>query len=767
MRKAKKLLKWSGILLLGFVVFVWIFGLPKSSFKKPTCTIIESKDGELLSVKIASDAQWRFPIIDSLPEEYINCLISFEDRHFFKHPGVNPFALLRAIRQNIKAGRIVSGGSTITMQCVRMLRGNRKRNLWNKLLEAILAAKLELTNSKKEILELYASHAPFGGNIVGFEAACWRYYGRGPGQLSLAEYASLAVLPNAPALIYPGKNESKLLAKRNRLLDKMEALELIDEETCGLSKDEPIPLGRYPIARNAPHLLERFAKNGKTGMRIRSTIDFGLQQKVNALAENEHQLLHQNEIHNLAVFVVDIETGEVIAYRGNSDCPELGSGKDVDIIQSLRSTGSILKPFLYHGLLRDGNILPKSLVEDIPTNFGGYSPQNFNEHFEGAVPADEALSRSLNIPAIRLLREYGVEKFHGELKQLGINTMPNGPRHYGLSLVLGGAEGRLDEMSRAYMNLARSIQNKQAIDIHFSSTSQKNSKNTYEFDRGAAWWIAEALLSLNRPESEFGWDKFNSARKIAWKTGTSFGHRDAWSIGFTKKYLVGVWVGNADGEGRPGLTGTNIAAPIMFKTFGYLAPSSWFDQPMGSLKSVLVCTTSGYKAQTLCAADTLNLPFKSEESPICPFHTNMLLDETEEYRVNGNCYPVGKIHQKSWFVLPPVQAYYYKVRNPLYQQAPKLKSGCSALDADLMQMIYPIPNAHIKLPRNLDGVENKLVFELSHSNSNTEVHWHLDGEYLGSTKREHKIEASPSQGWHKLTCVDMYGEIEELKFEIL
>jgi len=731
--------------------------------------VVQSEEGQILSVKIAADGQWRFPVIDSLPPTYEQCLLEFEDKHFYKHPGVNPFALLRATVQNIRSRKIVSGGSTISMQCIRIAKGNPKRNLWIKCLEMFQAIRLELKYSKAEILRLYASIAPFGGNIVGLEAASWRYFGRNSEQLSIAETATLAVLPNAPALIYPGKNQKELIAKRNRLLKRLFESKKIDEQTLDLALDEPVPSRIYTIIREAPHLLDRIVSEGGNGQRIRTSLDYDLQLKVNGLANRYHNVLHQNEIHNLAVLVLDLQNGEVKSYCGNSNCSDEEVGQSVDLIQAKRSSGSILKPFLYHGMIRDGMILPYTLLPDIPTNFGGYAPKNFDERFDGAVHADEALARSLNVPAVRSLQEYGIEKLHKELNELGLTSIDNSPSHYGLSLILGGAETRLFELCEAYMNLARSISDLKPIHASYKcGTTELESSRNYNFDRGAAWWTAEALKSLNRPESEQGWKLFSSSQKIAWKTGTSFGFRDAWSIGFNSRYLVGVWIGNADGEGRPGLTGTNTAAPLMFNVFKELETQDWFDKPMGSLKAIEVCKKSGYKAQANCIETELkSFPRNSNKSRICPYHEEIHLDEQQMNRVHGNCYPVNKIRRVKWFILPAVQAYYYRTVNPSFEPLPDYKSGCNPTDSRSMEMIYPTEDSRIKIPKNLDESLSKLILQLSHLNNSTRVYWHLDEKYLGSTLGEHTFEILPKIGSHVLSCVDENGETIDVEFDII
>jgi penicillin-binding protein 1C len=441
------------------VLFLWfMFCLPSPLFKSKTCTVLEDRNGSLLSARIADDGQWRFPESKQLPPKFVFSIIQFEDRNFYVHPGFDIMAFGRAIAQNVKAKKVVSGGSTISMQVIRLARKKNHRTFFEKVIEIILALRLELTYSKSEILTLYASNAPFGGNVVGIDAASWRYFGREADKLSWAEAATLAILPNAPSLIYPGKNQKHLLVKRNRLLDKLREAKIIDAETCELSKQEPLPGKPHPIPQIAPHLLQRAVKEGLSGKRILSTIDGHLQERVNEIIENHHRVLKANEIHNACALVLDVNTGNILTYVGNTtNASNADYEGDVDVVNAPRSTGSILKPFLFASMLNDGELLAETLIPDIPTQIAGYVPQNYNMTFDGAVPAKRALARSLNIPAVRMLQNYGIEKFNFNLKKMGMTTLVYTPDHYGLSVILGGAEGKIWDIAGMYASMARTL----------------------------------------------------------------------------------------------------------------------------------------------------------------------------------------------------------------------------------------------------------------------------------------------------------------------
>jgi len=362
--------------------------LPQPLFDRPYSTVLESRDGQLLSASIASDGQWRFPADNDVPDRFVKALLAFEDKRFFYHPGVDPFSIARALLQNVREGRIVSGGSTISMQVIRLSRGSPPRTIFEKALEMVLATRLELSYSKKEILALYAAHAPFGGNVVGLEAACWRYFGRSPDNLSWAEAATLAVLPNSPSLIHPGRNRDALRRKRDNLLHRLYLEGAIDSLAWALGTAEPVPTVPRSLPRYARHLLGRIQKKGGRQQRTTSTIDFALQRRVEEKVQQHHRRLRANQINNAAVLVLDVETGNVLAYAGNV-YGNGNHGEEVDIVAAPRSTGSVLKPILYAAALNEGQLLPKSLLPDIPVRLNGFAPENFSREYDGAVPADE------------------------------------------------------------------------------------------------------------------------------------------------------------------------------------------------------------------------------------------------------------------------------------------------------------------------------------------------------------------------------------------
>lgn len=767
--------------ILTLLVIGYIFCLPGQLFHVPYSTVVTDRNDELLGARIASDGQWRFPPRETTPEKIKQCLITFEDKHFYHHWGVNPLSVGRAIYQNTKHKRIISGGSTLTMQTIRLAR-NESRTFGEKIIEMIWATRLEFRASKEEILSMYVSHAPFGGNVVGLDAAAWRYFGHSAEDLSWAESAMLAVLPNAPAMIHLSKGRKMLLSKRNRLLKQLLEKKIIDSSTYELAITEPLPDEPHPLPQIAPHLVSRFYKE-RNGQYTRSTIDRGMQTHIEDLAERWSNEFNRSDIRNLAILVIDIPTNQVIAYCGNVHFDRKQGGNQVDVIQAPRSTGSILKPFLYYAMLQEGSLLPDMLLPDIPININGFTPQNFSMQYEGAVPASEALARSLNIPAVTMLQRYGVPKFYNFLQQTGFKTITRSSSHYGLSLILGGAEATLWDVTNTYAQMGRSLiphpdsklsEKKEAGIIMVkeeekeeeNETTQKSNQKNFIWDKGAVWQTFDALKEVNRPE-EIDWKSIPSMQTIAWKTGTSYGFRDAWAVGVTPRYAVGVWVGNATGEGKPGLVGAQTAGPVLFDIFNYLPASSWFERPTGVFVDAEVCRQSGHLKGRFCEeTDTILILPAGLRTDACPYHHLITLSADEKHRVYENCANTEPTLQKSWFTLPPVWEWYYKQHHPEYRPLPPFKAGCGEDTFQPMQFIYPPINAHIKLPKQLDGSRGFMTVELAHNDPNATLYWHLDDTYLTQTQDFHKISLQPAPGKHSLTAVDGEGNTVSTTFFI-
>ncbi|AWX43945.1 Monofunctional biosynthetic peptidoglycan transglycosylase [Flagellimonas maritima] len=751
------------------VFLLWLFCLPRELFKEPTSTVVTSSDNVLIGARIADDGQWRFPKIDSIPERFKHSVLLFEDEYFYRHPGFNPISIFKAIQHNLTKDTR-RGGSTITQQVIRLSRKNKGRTYFEKCIEIFMSTRLEFRYSKEDILKLYATYTPYGGNVIGLETASWRYFGIPAHELSWGQSATLAVLPNAPSLIFPGRNDQSLLRKRNRLLKKLLDEQRIDQTTYELAIAEPLPQKPLSLPNDAPHLTERAVKEHK-GKRIRSSIDRNLQRQANRVAERHYQQLKHNEIHNLAILVLDVESRKVLSYVGNSPSSRQHSNY-VDIITKSRSTGSTLKPFLFASLMHEGELLPNTLVKDIPTVINGYNPKNFNKKYAGAVPASRALSRSLNVPAVRLLRKYGLQKFYNKLRKMNMHSLNKPAGYYGLSLILGGAESSLWDVTKTYASAASTLN----YFVSNSSTyrTEEFSEPTYLFknkihfgeeqftppilNAGSLYHTIKSLQEVNRPEGSENWQFFDSSQRIAWKTGTSFGFKDAWAVGVTPKYAIGVWAGNADGEGRPGLTGITAAAPILFDILDLLPNSGWFQQPFDDLKELEICSESGYRASVFCDDIKKELmPINGTKSGQCPYHHQVFLDDSESFRVNSECYPLENMVAKSWFTLPPVIEHYYTSSNPNYRPLPNFLQGCSSSESRLMEFIFPKRNEAILLPKDLGEKTTEVIFKLAHQQSESIVYWYLDESYVGMTTSFHELILDVTPKDYRLTAVDDKG----------
>jgi len=758
----KKVLYVSFFLLL----IAYIFCLPNKMFNKATSTVLFAENGELLAARISSDEQWRFQELDTIPEKMKDCILTFEDRNFYYHFGISIKGIIRAIKQNSAKGKIVSGGSTITMQTIRLLRNNRPRTFYEKIIEMVMATRLEFSQSKNSILKMYLANAPFGNNVVGLSAASWRYYGKNPAFLSWAESATLAVLPNAPGLIYPGKNHDKLLNKRNRLLKILMENNKIDSIQYMLAITEPLPDKPIALPLQNAQLLQRFISEGNKGKIGHTGIDNNIQKMSSTVLSHHLEALQQNGVHNAAIIITDLKKGKVVCYIGNSFSRGNEFNNQVDCANAKRSTGSILKPILYAKSLEEGVIMPTAILPDIPSFFGSFNPKNYNKTYDGAVPANECLIRSLNIPMVYLLNQYGVGKFQYELKNAGFNAIQKS-KNYGLSLILGGAEVSLMELNKVYSNMALTLLNKKQKKISLFQ-NQTNNNEQLVLHKASIYTTFKTMLELNRPDEEGNWRVFESSQKIAWKTGTSFGNRDAWAVGITPNYVVSVWVGNATGEGATSLTGVKAAAPILFDIFDKLPKSKkWFEEPKSEFTIVPVCVESGYRAGEACEhIENKSVPSTSLKSRICPYHHTVYIDKMRQFIVNADNTNRNDMVAENYFTLPPLMQKYYMLKHPEYKILPPNKSNVSSSKNGL-QIVYPKNNSKILIPKLLNGELGKIVLESVVSNQQSILFWHIDDAFIGQTTSIHQLSINLPIGKHQLTVIDNNANERSILFEVI
>jgi len=764
------------IMLAGILLLLAFLLVPPVKFKNTTSTVLLDRNGQLLSATVSDEGMWQFPEVDTVPEKFAICLTQFEDAYFRYHLGVNPISVIRAMKQNIQARKIVSGASTITMQLVRLSRRGKPRTFWEKCIEMFLAVRTEFSYSKRAILAKYASQAPFGGNVVGLDAAAWRYFGTSPNNLSWAEAATLAILPNAPGLIFPGRNQDLLIKKRNRLLAKLKGKGYIDDETYQLALLEPAPNLANNLPQDATHLLTRCIHDGLKGKMVVSTIDKRLYDNAYSIALRYHRHFMANGIRNMAAMVIDNRTSEVLVYIGNILSNNPANSSMVDIIKSKRSYGSLLKPFLYGFMLNEGLLYPRQLVDDIPVAYSDFAPKNFSKTFEGMVPANEILSRSLNVPSVNLLRQYGIEKFHNNLQQMGVKSINKPPGHYGLSIILGGAEANMWELSGIYSALAKKAGNEQNSNVtlryQLDSTTVRVKQifNCSGIGSGAAYLTLEALTEANRPGEDGTWRHFISSQRIAWKTGTSYGFRDAWAIGVTPNYTVAVWVGNADGEGRADLIGVAAAAPVMFDIFSLLPASDWFAPPWFDLVATVTCKHSGLIASENCTDTIMEyVPAVKTKTLPCPYHQKIYVDNEQKYRLTLGCAKQEEMFEANWFVLPPAQEWFYSKLHAEYRKLPPFRKGCAQVNNKIpnIALIYPYAGADIYIPREKKDTKGHSIWKATHRNLKANIYWHLNDVFLGKTNGLHEMLVSPKPGTYTLTLVDDEGEVLQKRIRVI
>lgn len=736
-------------------------------FSAPYSFTVYSSDGKLLGAAVAEDGQWRFPKTEIIPQKYKTALFTYEDKNFYFHGGVDPIAIFRAALDNFFAKKIVSGASTITMQTARLAEKNTKRSFYKKIKEAISAIFLELKYSKEEILALYAANAPYGGNVVGIDAAAWRYFGQSSEYLTWAETAVLAVLPNQPSLVRPGKHAERLKTKRNKLLQDLFLRKKIDEETYRLSIEEPVPEKPAPLPQTALHYVEFLKKKTegavtaeystgklhKTQKHITS-INYALQKNLFEIAEQRCEKFSLSGVHNIAILVLANETGNILAYIGNTGVNSTyGKNAHVDMVQAKRSSGSLLKPFLFAGLLDSGALLPEQLMIDIPTKIAGYSPQNSTHIYMGAVPACKALSYSLNVPFVRALREFTVPAFLDLLKRAGFTTFTRSAEEYGLPLILGGGEITLFEITDNYRKLMQKSRHKPC--------------GKFPFSEAACRLTLDALAEGNRPEEESIWQLYAQGQKIAWKTGTSYGNKDAWTIGVTPKYTVGIWCGNATGEGRPEITSTNLAAPILFEIFNLLPKSDWQALQTLDFEFIDVCAHSGYVASKFCDnKKRIVKPARTHCQGVCPYCRAVSLTPDGKFQAAASdIKDFPKIENR--FVLPAAPEYFYMQTHHSYVPLPPHLPGSTVNTADEFEILFPENGTKMYIPIELDGSEGALVAQAAHKDSSITIYWDLDGEYLGGTQTYHQMKIRAESGTHILTLTDSRGNVRKRTFTVL
>jgi penicillin-binding protein 1C len=785
--------RWILIAILGLLLGLRLLA-PETWLPQAVSTVVLDREGTLMGAYPARDGQWRFPAPDSLPRKLETALLATEDHRFYWHFGIDPVSVWRALRQNLSKGRVVSGGSTLTQQlarqCVNERLGPSKRSWLRKAMEAVVAISLEVRLSKREILILYATHAPFGANVRGMETASWRWFSKPFGQLSWGQAAALAVLPNSPSRVHPGRSREVLAAKRARLLHRLQVSGAISAEGLALALSEPLPDAPRALPQVAPHLSQFLRTHGEGCWK--TTLDGKLQDDVTRLAREGLKELEQQEVHGLAAVVIQTsDTGEPVvrAWLGNAQGEDKPGGQ-VDAVLAPRSPGSALKPFLYGMLLDRGDLLPNEWLLDIPTRLGDLRPENADGICHGVVPASEALWRSLNIPWVRALRDLGADPFLQWLRKAGLSHLFRPADDYGMALAVGGCETSLLELAGLYVALGNGGVASPVLlgstdgralrmagpaaawtphrDLRSSHASFLQGNPPYKrqiLSKGASWLVLDALSHAGRSDEEAWWRAFAHSRPLAWKTGTSFGNRDAWAIGVAPGWVVAVWAGNPSGEGRTGLWGVRSAVPLMFRIFSLLPQKQeWFAMP-GDLVPVPVCLQTGARATASCSTGTVQTPANGRNAKPDHWHQMLHLDSAG-FQVDGDCEPPSRQIHREALVLPAVVDELWRRDHPDAPRLPPRRSDCFvAQGSGSLEILYPENGALVRLAKGMTG-QQKLVLEARHRSRTSAVRCFLDRTDLGVSDRFLTWSVSPDPGEHEFLCTDEEGNQARSRFTV-
>ncbi|MCX7648943.1 MAG: penicillin-binding protein 1C [Flavobacteriales bacterium] len=739
---------------------LWIWGGLTQLPQRPQATLVTDSLDQVLGGHVSIHGEWYFLSRErTLPRRLSACITTFEDRRFDLHFGVDIPALAAALWGRITGKGPQRGGSALTMQLARMeMHGNQPRTLGRKILEMIKALAIEWRYSKEDILKFWSDHAPFGGNVAGVEAASWRYFEKAPADLSWAEAAMLAVLPNKPGLLHPGRNIGLLKKRRDFLLNQLFSRGLLTSSEFRLALEEPLPEAPRPLPALAPHLA---AHPGKGVMH--TTLSAALQEQVMRMAEMHGLRLKTAGVNHLGVLVAETSTGRVVAYVGNNPLAAGEAQGDVDVLKAPRSYGSLFKPFLYAASLQQGLFLPQTLIPDHPMAFSGYAPRNFDYTFQGAVPADRSVSRSLNVPSVWMLKNYGTARFLNLLREAGIHHLNKPADYYGLSLILGGGESTPWEVASLFVKAGQRLSGRDSVteEIFLQKPGPGTQKLSPQFPGPAALWcMTEAMGRVNLPDVFAFRMADEQAGRIAWKTGTSYGHRDGWAAALTPGYTLVVWTGNADGTGRFGLTGLHTAAPLLWDVLACLPPQSPFSMPVKDMTETEICQESGYRQGPYCPHGRLQLiPKSGKKTPQCPFHKPILLDRATGQRVLEDCRDEKDVVTQILFDLPPLMAHYFFSAHPEYSAPPSWDPQCLPADEESqpIRLVTPMNPRGLIPEKDAMGMPLPIVFEAVQPQSGRRLWWFLNSRLLGFTEAPHKMNLRLDQGRHVLVLADENG----------
>ena len=776
---------WGSLLLIlpiGALLLNSIYPLPIEKLAPPSSTVILDRNGEILRVFLSKNDTWQIdePLLDQISQKLQSAVLAYEDRWFYLHPGINPFSIIQALITNIRSGQILRGGSTITMQLARMMKP-KERTVINKITEMFRAFQIESHFSKDEILTYYLNIAPYGGNIVGSTAASLVYFNKSQKHLSLGEASLLAAIPNSPTHLRPDINPTMAKQARAKVLRRMLNRRMISNQAFYEAMDEPIPTRRYRMPFNAPHISRLLKQQYPDRNHIYSTIDSHMQNKSEQILRQYLAPLQKQDISNGSVVIMDVNTREILTVVGSYDFFDRKNHGQVNGAIAPRSPGSALKPFIYGIALNRGFVTPSSLLNDVPINYNGYRPVNYNRQNRGYVTVREALTKSLNVPAINLCVKLGDNGIYSFLKRAGISTLDKPKVHYGLSLILGSAEVQLIELTNLYASLADHgritaykmakpqktndmSQNKRGKHFEssqrFRNTSHRTGKQL--FSPETSFILSEILSDVRRPDLASSFEATTDLPKVAWKTGTSYGHRDAWSIGYTPNLAIGVWVGNFDGHGTAGLVGSEVAAPILFAIFNAVIDKDnarWFDQPHG-VQTRQVCALSGMTKSNFCPKTKKDFYITSVSSPeICSIHKPIQIDNQTGMQLCSYCRLGRTYHEKIFEEWNPEIATWLNRSGYMMTKIPQHNPDCNGIISGSVPIIKsPSSEAVHQIRPGIPLKYQKILLEASVSNRIKQIFWFLNGELVFKGNPSQKFFLVPIAGEHTLTCVDSEGK---------
>jgi penicillin-binding protein 1C len=758
--------RWLLSLLIGVLALLGLdhaFPLPVVPLYSP---LVLAADGTVLHAYLNPTQKWRMKTeLAEITPVLQEAIIVKEDRWFRYHFGINPVAVLKAAGRNLFGRGRTTGASTITMQVARLLEP-KERTAGNKLKEMLRAMQLEAHYSKAEILQLYLNLVPYGGNIEGVKSASLLYFQQPPDYLSLAQTVTLAVIPNRPRTLVLGRHNAQILAERNRWLRYFQREKLFPNQAIEDAVNEPLDVVRHPAPLLAPHLSRRLVGQFPGQAIIHSSLQKSQQAKAENLTWNYVRRLHEMGITQAAVLVINNRTRAVETYVGSADFQDAATLGQVDGVRAVRSPGSTLKPLLYALALDRGLVTPKLKVPDVPSNFQGFRPENFDRHYSGEVTVERALTYSLNIPAVRVLAEVGVPVFTDKLRQAGFRSVARSGPRLGLSTVLGGCGATLEELTNLYASLADGGQYRA---VHFTSLATEASckaaaKSNQLTSPASAFLITDILAQPNRPDLPSAYLGSRHLPKIAWKTGTSYGRRDAWSLGYNRDYTIGVWLGNFSGQGSPALTGADIASPLLFELFNSLAynsPDNWFAPP-ASLDFRLVCAETGLIPSEFCPNQLIDYYLQGvSDTRHCQHQQQVLVSGDGKMAYCRACVPAAGFRRELYPNPRPEVLAFREAEGRPGRRLPPHNPDCRLVRPDAENSVAaPLaitsPQAGTEYVLNR-GEKQQLLLTCAADNSVRQVYWYVNDRFLRAANATERVFFRPPAGQVKISCADDHG----------